>query len=81
MDTSGITMPSFSNKLINDFRLNGEEELQSFFKLMYATKADNRSLELQYRILTGIYNTNVLLERKKIKNKTECDFFYFFTAL
>lgn len=65
MQNQGITLPSNSNKLINDFNLQGEEELHSFFQLMHKVKADNKLKDLQYRILTSIYNTNVLLERKK----------------
>ena len=66
-------MPSYSSKWINAFNIQ-YEELYFYFQLLHDIKADNKTKDLQYRILTGIYNTNVLLTRKRIKNNLLCDF-------
>ena len=73
INNQGITLPSYSSKWINAFNIQ-YEELYFYFQLLHDIKADNKTKDLQYRILTGIYNTNVLLTRKRIKNNLLCDF-------
>ena len=73
MLNNGINWPSSKEKLLTNFAID-ENELGSYFLLMHTIGAENRIKELQYRILTSIYNTNVLLVKKKLKDTCSCDF-------
>ena len=73
MGKNGISYPRNVNKLVDDFSVS-KDELCSHFLLADKIKADNKLKELQYRIITSIYNTNVLLEKKKLSKTAICDF-------
>ena len=67
-------LPISSKKLMYDFALHGREDLKTYFVLTYKTTKDLKLRDLQYRILTFIYNTNELLRKKKLREKGNCDF-------
>ena len=65
--------PASKERLMRDFCLD-ENKWCSYFVLLHKLKTENKVKDLQYRILTFIYNTNVLLVKKKIKDSNLCDF-------
>ena len=69
-----VHFPVSADTLIKDFKLNGSEELKYYFNLTYKTTKDNELRDLQYRLLTFIYNTNDLLWKKKLREDGKCDY-------
>ena len=66
--------PANANKLISEYSLQGIEELSTFYSLPYKIKIENKLKDFQYRILTGIYNTNALLHKKQLRDNSKCTF-------
>ena len=53
--------------------LQGIKELRELYSLPYKVTTNPKLRDLQYRICTSIYNTNVILKRKKIKDSALCE--------
>ena len=67
-------LPSYSSFLVESLNLQNVNELKDLYALTYKVTTNPKLRELQYRISTGIYNTNVILKRKKIIESALCEF-------
>ena len=66
-------LPIYSNQLIESLQLQAKKELRELYSLPYKVTTNPKLRDLQYRICTFIYNTNVILKRKKIKDSALCE--------
>ena len=67
-------LPCYSSFLVESLNLQNVNELKDLYALTYKVTTNPKLRELQYRISTGIYNTNVILKRKKIIESALCEF-------
>lgn len=74
MQNEDDIFPIYSQHLIEVFQLQGIDDLKKFYTLTYKVTGNPKLRELQYRIHTFIYNTNVILRRKKLKDSALCEF-------